>query len=87
MLHVAIPKANVLIVVLEIISAIAVLMVLKPLAFVLLSIGELIDAIAFPLPFDILSLMDIAIAEGCGSRTIRLTLEQFAELSDLLSRA
>ena len=51
LLIVAIPKTHILVVVVEIISALTVLLVLKPFAFIFLTIGKCVDSVAMALAF------------------------------------
>ena len=74
LLIIAIPKAHVLVVVLEIIGATPVLLILQPLAFILLAISKGVDAVALALALDVVALVNIPILINGTTLSMRLSI-------------
>ena len=72
LLIVTIPQAYISVVVLEIKCSLAVLMVLKPFAFVFLAVEEGIDTKALALALHIYAFKNIAVLPCCAALTVRL---------------
>ena len=72
------PKTHVFIVVGEITSAVAVLLVLEPLPFVTFSISKGSNAIALATPFKVFALVGFTIAIQRIALTMRLSASHFA---------
>ena len=80
------PQTHILVVVHEVVCAVAVLLVLEPFAVIFLSVGEGIDSVSLSFAFDVLPFVGVAVLVSCQAFAVGLSCLHLSSVGASVSR-